>query len=256
MARTRRAALWLLVGCASGFDGITRRLPSVPTQRQTLHGHGERPHHPRSPGTWPTASGADGPPSGFAGSTAATATRMATGGGDGGGTDSADRLLPAGYLASGLCTAVVWAWCAYGSLATYKPHRITHNSIGVAQALTVLPLIWSVTATLAKSCAAASGGRSGLRSPECRRLNLGMAGERRHGGRVGRPTRELEVYLLVSNTTEALTYIRPLSSLDRTGSAATAPPRWLAWQRRRHGPLSRRTGRPYSPRRRSGRATP
>ena len=41
--------------------------------------------------------------------------------------------------------AVPHGACAHQALATYKPWRVRHNSIGVAQALTALPLLWGVT---------------------------------------------------------------------------------------------------------------
>lgn len=80
--------------------------------------------------------------------------------------------LYAGYLLGAGATTCSWAACAIVSLATYKPHRITHNSIGVLQAFTVLPLIWSVFVSLAF---AARRGRSLLHQPEIRKLNFGLA---------------------------------------------------------------------------------
>ena len=38
-------------------------------------------------------------------------------------------------------SSVAWAASAAYSLGTYKPERIAHNAVGVAQALTALPLI-------------------------------------------------------------------------------------------------------------------
>jgi len=76
------------------------------------------------------------------------------------------------YLATGLATAASWAACALGALATYKPWRYTHNTIGVLQALTALPLIWACFHSLVV------GSRDGMlrmRQADCRRLNLGLA---------------------------------------------------------------------------------
>lgn len=80
--------------------------------------------------------------------------------------------LARGYLLGGAATSAAWAACATSALATYKPWRITHNSIGVAQALTALPLVWACCAALSS---AARAGRARLRRPEFRRLNLGLA---------------------------------------------------------------------------------
>lgn len=81
-------------------------------------------------------------------------------------------LLPLAYQAAGIASAATWAAIAVGALATYKPHRITHNSIGVMQALTALPIIISCCAALADF---AKGGWSELQSEDARRLNLGLA---------------------------------------------------------------------------------
>ena len=78
---------------------------------------------------------------------------------------------PQHYLIGGALTAVAWASCAVGALATYKPHRVVHNFIGVSQACTSLPLVWACSTALAT--AAASEGA--LRRPEHRRLHLGLA---------------------------------------------------------------------------------
>ena len=87
------------------------------------------------------------------------------------GTD--DQRLGAAFLAAGGATSVAWTACAVASLATYKPHRIVHNSIGVAGALSALPLVWAVCGALA--AAARRGGRAALRQVEYRRLSLGLA---------------------------------------------------------------------------------
>lgn len=76
------------------------------------------------------------------------------------------------YLVAGVATTGSWVACALGALATYKPWRYTHNTIGVLQALTALPLIWACFHSLAV------GSREGwlrLRQTDCRRLNLGLA---------------------------------------------------------------------------------
>ena len=66
---------------------------------------------------------------------------------------------------------LAWSACALASLATYKPHRVLHNSIGVAQALTALPLLQSTTTCLAE---AARDGWLQMARPEHRTLNLGL----------------------------------------------------------------------------------
>ena len=40
-----------------------------------------------------------------------------------------------------VASATAWAASAAYSLGTYKPERIAHNAVGIAQALTALPLI-------------------------------------------------------------------------------------------------------------------
>ena len=79
---------------------------------------------------------------------------------------------PTAYALGGRGAMLAWSACALVSLATYKPHRLLHNSIGVAQALTALPLLQSSTTCLAE---AARGGWSQLARPEHRTLNLGLA---------------------------------------------------------------------------------
>mgnify|MGYP001398034857 CR=1 FL=1 len=86
---------------------------------------------------------------------------------------SADQRLGAAFLTAGGATSAAWAACAVASLATYKPHRIVHNSIGVAGALSALPLVWAVCSALA--AAARRDGRAALRQVEYRRLSLGLA---------------------------------------------------------------------------------
>lgn len=81
-----------------------------------------------------------------------------------------DEGLAAAYMLGGGASTAAWSVCAWQALATYKPWRVTHNTIGVAQALTALPLLWAVSASLA---AAARDGR--LRRRAFRRLNLGLA---------------------------------------------------------------------------------
>mmetsp|Transcript_6781 Transcript_6781/g.10073 ORF Transcript_6781/g.10073 Transcript_6781/m.10073 type:complete len:417 (-) Transcript_6781:247-1497(-) len=80
--------------------------------------------------------------------------------------------LETAYILAGSATAVSWIAIAVGALATYKPWRYMHNSIGVLQALTALPLIWACFSGLS---AAAREGWLRLRGPDCRRLNLGLA---------------------------------------------------------------------------------
>ena len=87
--------------------------------------------------------------------------------------DAADQRLGAAFLMAGGATSAAWTACAVASLATYKPHRIVHNSIGVAGALSALPLVWAVCGALA--AAARRGGRAALRQVEYRRLSLGLA---------------------------------------------------------------------------------
>ena len=86
---------------------------------------------------------------------------------------SADQRLGAAFLTAGGATSAAWAACAVASLATYKPHRIVHNSIGVVGALSALPLVWAVCSALA--AAARRDGRAALRRVEYRRLSLGLA---------------------------------------------------------------------------------
>ena len=80
--------------------------------------------------------------------------------------------LHTAFQVAGASTATVWLGCALGALATYKPWRYTHNTIGVTQALAAIPVIWAAFASLA---VAAREGWVRLRSPDCRRLNLGLA---------------------------------------------------------------------------------
>lgn len=87
--------------------------------------------------------------------------------------DASDKRLSTAFLAAGGATSCAWTACAVASLATYKPHRIVHNSIGVAGALSALPLVWAVCGALA--AAARRGGRAALRRVEYRRLSLGLA---------------------------------------------------------------------------------
>ena len=84
-----------------------------------------------------------------------------------------DRPLRAAYLASGAASALAWSTTSAWALGTYKPHRIAHNTVGVLQALTVIPLICSTFGSLAS--AAAHSGRAALRHVIFRRLNLGCA---------------------------------------------------------------------------------
>jgi len=77
--------------------------------------------------------------------------------------------LQTAYLIAGGATALAWLGCALAALATYKPWRYTHNTIGVLQALTALPLIWASFYGLAT---ASREGIFRLRLPDCRRLNV------------------------------------------------------------------------------------
>ena len=87
--------------------------------------------------------------------------------------DADDQRLGAAFLTAGGATSAAWTACAVASLATYKPHRIVHNSIGVAGALSALPLVWATCGALA--AAARRGGHAALRQVEYRRLSLGLA---------------------------------------------------------------------------------
>ena len=71
------------------------------------------------------------------------------------------------YLIIGGATMASWGLCALAALATYKPHRIVHNSIGVLQASATMPMIWAVCSSLS-----AAEDHS---APSCRKLNLGLA---------------------------------------------------------------------------------
>ena len=87
-------------------------------------------------------------------------------------------LLANAYLLGGIASGAAWGACAHQALATYKPWRVRHNSIGVAQALTALPLLWGVTRALATT--ARGGGRllaveNSQRARCYRQLNLGLA---------------------------------------------------------------------------------
>mmetsp|Transcript_100872 Transcript_100872/g.323762 ORF Transcript_100872/g.323762 Transcript_100872/m.323762 type:complete len:365 (+) Transcript_100872:1-1095(+) len=79
--------------------------------------------------------------------------------------------LARAYEVAGVATAGVWAACAMGALATYKPWRVTHNAIGVLQALAAVPLISGA----ASSLAAAARGRPPWRPEDVRQLSFGFA---------------------------------------------------------------------------------
>mmetsp|Transcript_47456 Transcript_47456/g.78535 ORF Transcript_47456/g.78535 Transcript_47456/m.78535 type:complete len:271 (-) Transcript_47456:140-952(-) len=87
-------------------------------------------------------------------------------------TEEASTQLCQAYQVGGGMLTCAWTACAVASLATYKPWRVVHNTIGVVQALTVLPLIWASTTALAS---AARDGWARLRLASFRRLNLGLA---------------------------------------------------------------------------------
>ena len=82
--------------------------------------------------------------------------------------------LRTALLISGAGSTAAWTATASFALCTYKPHRWTHNLIGVSQALTALPLLWACLAVL-HAAAKPDGDGLSLRSPECRRLSLGLA---------------------------------------------------------------------------------
>ena len=84
--------------------------------------------------------------------------------------ESNAKWLPPAFQIAGWATAATWSVISVAALATYKPHRIMHNSIGVAQSLTALPLI--IACFTALKDAASSGS---LQLAACRRLNLGLA---------------------------------------------------------------------------------
>ena len=85
---------------------------------------------------------------------------------------SPDATQHNGYLFAGVATVGAWGACYVGALATYKPWRYTHNTIGVLQALTAVPLILAVFSVLMR--ASREGG--GLKVQAYRRLNVAVAG--------------------------------------------------------------------------------
>ena len=76
-------------------------------------------------------------------------------------------LRPQLYVLGGRLSMASWASEAVVSLATYKPERLLHNSVGVSQACSVLPLIWACTSVLAQE--------SHNMTRAHRRLQLGLA---------------------------------------------------------------------------------
>lgn len=77
------------------------------------------------------------------------------------------------YRLLGGATSAAWVCCSVAALATYKPHRVLHNAIGVAQACTALPLVWTTTESLARTVA--DNGWEALGDAQPRSLNLGLA---------------------------------------------------------------------------------
>ena len=60
-------------------------------------------------------------------------------------TSEQTSILSRGWWwTAGVATSVTWFACAHQALCTYKPWRVRHNAIGLAQALTMLPLQWAV----------------------------------------------------------------------------------------------------------------
>ena len=78
---------------------------------------------------------------------------------------------PAALIAGGVATSAAWSASVSFALCTYKPWRIVHNSIGVAQGLTALPLILSCTSALHE---AAVAHEEGINTPACRKLALAL----------------------------------------------------------------------------------
>ena len=78
------------------------------------------------------------------------------------------------YSLAGGATVLSWSACAAFALGTYKPHRIVHNLIGILQALTVVPMIWSAFTALGNARAADGDGR-GTASEFARQLLLALA---------------------------------------------------------------------------------
>ena len=58
------------------------------------------------------------------------------------------------WWTAGVGTCVAWFACAHQALCTYKPWRVRHNAIGLAQALAMLPLQWAVFDALIGSTSA------------------------------------------------------------------------------------------------------
>ena len=73
--------------------------------------------------------------------------------------------LRTALLIGGAGSTAAWTATASFALCTYKPHRWTHNLIGVSQALTALPLLWACLAVL-HAAAKPDGDGLSLRSPE------------------------------------------------------------------------------------------
>ena len=71
-----------------------------------------------------------------------------------GGGELPERRLP--YAVLGAVSSAAWLATATAALATYKPERVLHNAIGVAEAATAVPVIGAVGETLAR-CSARRG---------------------------------------------------------------------------------------------------
>ena len=72
-----------------------------------------------------------------------------------------------GYRIAAPATSAAWLGCSIFALGTYKPHRIVHNTIGVLQASSVVPVVWAAARVLADAS-------DEERLPH-RRLNLALA---------------------------------------------------------------------------------
>ena len=135
--------------------------------------------------------------------------------------EAADHRLSAAFLAAGGASSLAWSACAVASLATYKPQRVVHNSIGVAGALSTLPLLWA-----------------GCSTPDCRHSGAAEAGRER---RVVGPPRAQGWHQLIKRRSAREMVHRPpfraFRSLRGRPSPAQARCRW-----RRGAAAARRCG--------------
>lgn len=96
-------------------------------------------------------------------------------------TSAGGDFLANAFLVGGAASSVAWGVCAHQALATYKPWRIRHNSIGVAQALTTLPILWGTARALSSATRATTAASSAATTTtigehrQYRRLSLGLA---------------------------------------------------------------------------------